>query len=166
MTHLLGLGYELSNNIPITLSALGAQKSQWGWDGEPQPAASLAHAPPTQHVAGVSSAFLSLPLPTGSPAHQAEPALPGGDCGGSSAPPASAPPTGEDGILSCGFRFLHPPNPQTILHIFKSPLLFPVSSPPFTLPRPPKKRERNYKSPSFVSVPTPHLSGRRARRLE
>lgn len=45
-------------------------------------------------------------------------------------------------------------NPQTILHIFKSPLLSPVLSPP-SLPSPPKKREKEITKACHLS-PSPH----------
>lgn len=155
---------EVNDNIPIKLYALEAreEKARVGWDTW-QPAASPANPAETR------PRFPSLCRRGGRASHRTLPAYQ--DSGAGLQLPLQPQPDSHREkhrrVLSSWFRFLQcprpPPNPQTILHIFKFPLLFSVLSPP---PLPPKKRERNYKSPSFVSVPAPHLSGRRARRLE
>lgn len=47
-------------------------------------------------------------------------------------------------------------NPQTILHIFKSPLLSPVLRPPPSLPSPPKKKREKEITKACHLSPSPH----------
>lgn len=124
------------------------------------------HRPPGETRVKIIRIFLftaaEAALPVGLCLSGAEPlSPPEGDCGGSGSPSSLLPDShGGNAEFSPAFRFL-PPNPQTILHIFKS---LAVSSRSCS-PRPPK-REKEITKPVICLRPrTPSIRAR-ARRLE